>query len=514
MFVFSENLGETYLDQTFGAVAAILLIAGMLVLLLAGLLRNPNKAAFVTTLLLVFIFIHSAALDSTTKVINIPPLIFLLGEITLFLFIGFITLRSVTNWTKLNQTLNFMTGILLLLAVSRIVSYGFSDGAILQPKALQQDTSHEGFTLPDNPPNVFFILVDAYARADVLNKYFGYDNSDFIDFLKKSGFAVADNSFGNYHHTPLAANTALNFEYITDTRDFADATPKARGSFLNNKILNNQAGSIFNALGYEVVTIQSNGQYVRTAGATELTPDSNWLVLNDFETALLDTTLFPRVFKTLIQQLRSERSDIKYVIDEIGRQSAKKGPRFVIAHMTSPHPPFIFDREGNVPNISRFDFGKLSHLKDNVEAYGDQVHYLNTMLKVMIDEILANSESMPIIILQGDHGLRLSMYINQLRDRTTMEDACFAELYPNLNAMYLPGDSAIDSFYDSITPANTFRLILDNYFGGNLGLLEDRSFYPEKDNDSATMNFTDISGQQNSCSKEWAQLFEISDTPD
>jgi hypothetical protein len=45
-----------------------------------------------------------------------------------------------------------------------------------------------------------------------------------------------------------------------------------------------------------------------------------------------------------------------------------------------------------------------------------------------------------------------------------------------LNAYYLPGVNA-QLLYPSITPVNTFRLVFDQYFGGQFGLLEDKSYY-------------------------------------
>jgi hypothetical protein len=44
-----------------------------------------------------------------------------------------------------------------------------------------------------------------------------------------------------------------------------------------------------------------------------------------------------------------------------------------------------------------------------------------------------------------------------------------------LNAYYLPGQPPMQP-YPTITPVNTFRLILDDYFGANLELLPDRTY--------------------------------------
>jgi len=51
------------------------------------------------------------------------------------------------------------------------------------------------------------------------------------------------------------------------------------------------------------------------------------------------------------------------------------------------------------------------------------------------------------------------------------------------NAYYLPGGGK-ELLYGTITPVNTFRLILDHYFGTNLGLLDDSSYYYDEDSRS------------------------------
>jgi hypothetical protein len=74
-----------------------------------------------------------------------------------------------------------------------------------------------------------------------------------------------------------------------------------------------------------------------------------------------------------------------------------------------------------------------------------------------IDAILAESAQPPIILIQGDHGVpRLKAQQNAI-----------------LSVYLLPQED--DSLYASISPVNSFRVIFNSYFGGNLGLLEDRS---------------------------------------
>jgi hypothetical protein len=81
----------------------------------------------------------------------------------------------------------------------------------------------------------------------------------------------------------------------------------------------------------------------------------------------------------------------------------------------------------------------------------------------IVPKIIANSETPPIIVIQGDHGPTVAS-----NPRSRMS---------NLNAYLLPGKEM--SVYPTITPVNTFRLIFNEYFGQNLELLDDVSLYSD-----------------------------------
>jgi hypothetical protein len=86
----------------------------------------------------------------------------------------------------------------------------------------------------------------------------------------------------------------------------------------------------------------------------------------------------------------------------------------------------------------------------------------------IIDNLMEQSTQPPIIIIQGDHGAPINWegYGYPKENKLAI-----------LNAYYLPGVEVGDILYDSITPVNTFRLVFDLYFNGNLGLLEDESIF-------------------------------------
>jgi hypothetical protein len=105
-----------------------------------------------------------------------------------------------------------------------------------------------------------------------------------------------------------------------------------------------------------------------------------------------------------------------------------------------------------------------------IEGYRNQVSYLNGRLKATIEEILSQYEEAPIIIIQGDHGpgSRFS--------QTSLEKTDVAERYSILNALLLP-EKDRQLLYESISPVNTFRIVLNTSLGTNYPLLEDRSYY-------------------------------------
>jgi hypothetical protein len=99
--------------------------------------------------------------------------------------------------------------------------------------------------------------------------------------------------------------------------------------------------------------------------------------------------------------------------------------------------------------------------------------YVNKRVIEVVDNLLANSAQRPIIILQADHGVRWRLDGKQ-PERNTPK--IYKEAFSILNSYYLPGYD-YSQLYDSITPVNTFRVVLNHYFGTDLELLEDESYF-------------------------------------
>jgi hypothetical protein len=93
------------------------------------------------------------------------------------------------------------------------------------------------------------------------------------------------------------------------------------------------------------------------------------------------------------------------------------------------------------------------------------VIFINKRIEDIIETIIAESDNPPIIVIQADHGpATFDVIENRMRI---------------LNAYYLPGQS--QGLYKTISPVNTFRLILNNYFDQKYEMLEDVSYFSEYD---------------------------------
>jgi hypothetical protein len=59
-------------------------------------------------------------------------------------------------------------------------------------------------------PDIYYIILDGYARSDYMHQAIGLDNSEFIAFLERQGFYVAANSRSNHNWTSLSLSSSLN----------------------------------------------------------------------------------------------------------------------------------------------------------------------------------------------------------------------------------------------------------------------------------------------------------------
>ena len=474
----SHNIGQLRPLLGLRAVAVSLTMAFVLLVVLKLILRSWATAGLLTSLAIVLFYSYGPAYELLGEV--------QLGETSLGrhrylvpFWIGILILGIVLAFRGKQvptRALNVVALIAVAIPLLRFVS------TELGIRSLSADASEVGLelTAPEPMPDIYYIVMDAYGRQDVLQREFGVDNTDFLAQLEQMGFQVADCSMSNYAQTELTFTTVLNLNYLDELGDdFTEGNDDR--SEMWPLIRDSQVRSILEDLGYQTVAFETGFRWseFEDADIYLAPPPSGRIGLNAFEATLLRSTAAWAVLdqartlpdflaRDFDQSAEQQYDRVKYVLDQLQRSAELPGPKFVFAHIVSPHPPFVFDPHGDFRDAGTD--GSTPSEAEYVDGYRDQVIYLNDQMKKVLGKIVETSEVPPIIVLQGDHGPGHG----SSTDRMSI-----------LNAMRLPEGG--DPISDSLSPVNTFRLVLNRVFGAGMLLLPDESFFSTYD---APYNFS------------------------
>jgi hypothetical protein len=487
-----NNISEVNVGASSRALAFSLALAASLFLIFRAIVRDAHRAALAASLSLIIFFTYGHVYQLLRGWQGIGIVLgrhrYLLPIATSVLALGlWLVIKVVKNPGSLAVPLDVVTLALLITPAFQIISHEIGrrsaqaevSQVVAEAPQFHLSVGEWAGPIDSFRPDIYYIILDAYGRSDVLEEYFGIDNSEFLDSLRRMGFQIADCSHSNYAITTLSLGSSLNMGYINDLfQGFGKPTYQA----LQQLAEHNLVRQTLQEFGYQVVSFESGYSITEWEDADyyfDLGPSPGWKLhgLSAFESMLADTTLL-RVFQdwhgTLPFRLpyfldfaySQHRRHILNVLDHLAEVAEIPGPTFTMAHVLAPHDPFVFGPHGEQvtqhetfslkPDIVRADKPEYTR------GYSDQLMYVNYRILQVVESILEESSEPPIIIIQGDHGPKRNMSSN------------FARL-ANLNAYYLPEGGAA-RLYPSITPVNTFRLIFDYYFGADLPLLPDESY--------------------------------------
>jgi hypothetical protein len=433
---------------------------------------NWGKSALVASLFasLFFSYGHAYSLVEGANLLGVRVGRHLfLGPLGLGIFIaGVWGVSKVRDTATLNRMLNIIGFALLAVPLYQISAHEIT---LLTSQARREQPAQDQPVSPGaSQPDVYYIILDAYARDDVLLEEFGYDNTPFLQALEDRGFEIPRCTRSNYGRTYLSVSSSLNMVYIQDL------APRNGAGALTVAIKRSAVRQTLAAQGYAMVAFDA-GFYSSQWPNADLylfyeNRAGGLRTINEFEALVVETTALKFFLDAntvlgggplgfVYETRRIEKFNrVNFILDNLENLPEVASPKFVWAHIPSPHAPYVFTKSG--------DF--YPDPGDSPERYVDQVVYLNQRVLTIVDVILASSEVPPIIVIQGDHGAS-----------ETKPD--FRRLNI-LNAYYLPGEEHIP-LYPTITPVNTFRLILDSYFGEELGLLPDVSYFSPIEDDYA-----------------------------
>ncbi len=473
LFLYSHNAATLPIARSELLLPLAVSFAGALALwlLLWVVMRSSRRAALVVSLFLVLFYIYGRALGaigSKTAPWLLPMAaagILLLG----FLFFG----RPRREFGGLTVFLNLVS--LALVAINLVTGVP----AFLRGETSKKSLSRTARADTTNQPDVYYVILDAHARSDVLKDVYNHDNSSFVHWLTENGFNVAAAGRSNYSQTYLSLASSLNMTYLDSVA--ARVGPESDNrSALVHMIADNRVMKELRRRGYTIASFASG--YTGTDFKNADVHFAPRWALSEFQNVLISTTPLPLILDRLLHhsQYDIHRTEVLYALGHLPDATRLPHPVFVFAHIVSPHPPFVFGAHGEKINPKGLftmteggEFGSIDKenvRRDYVAGYRDQVTFLDGKVKEMVRRILDASPQPPVIILQGDHGP------GSMLNWDDPEPDQLTERMAILNAVLLPGDTNRLS-YDSITPVNTFRLVFDRLFKDTLSLLPDRSWF-------------------------------------
>lgn len=507
LFLYAQNALEMRAESILPPLLLAVIFATAVTLLLGLLLKNFKKSGLIASLAVLLFFSYGHVLNVLPK-FSIPagPLVIDTG-LVLLIVSGIVMLAGLFLVLKTGRNLWPFTKILnaasVGLVVIQIVTAGFillsrpTNSEIVQTP-LEMEAAAEG--MPGSGaqyPDIYYIIMDGYGGQDILKRVYGIDNSPFLNFLSQKGFSVHERAWSNYGQTLLSMASTLNMDYIPN---LLKTDPQSNDRMPLSAVLHdNQVFRILRQKGYSIAAFSSGYDF------TEF-PEADYYIkpegaLGEFENILFTSTMLSQARSPEDSLFHRHRERVLFILDGLARIKRTEKPLLVIAHVISPHPPFIFKKDGGHRERNwEFNFNDGSHYTliagkaDYIEGYSAQVFYITEMLQKTISGILDRyADDPPIIVLQADHGPGSGL------DWSGLKNTDVGERFSTLSAVLLPKKNARE-LKKNFSPVNIFRFILNEYFNTAYQLLPPKSYYSTWEK---PFNFQDITDALKAIAETW-----------
>jgi hypothetical protein len=469
--LFAQNQSELELSVLWWPLALSVVVGGALFLVCLPIGRSFTKAgALASVIVLAFFYFGPFADKASGRGI---------GE---WWFFAFWIALAVVTCVAILHTRRPLVNLTIILAVAAaalalpraasIAKYQFDHPSLsasdprLWPAALTAPSVPAGAPRPD----IYVLLPDDYARTDVLKRYFHYDDSGFIDQLKRRGFVISGQGRSPYADSESNMAAALNMDYLSAfPRVLGEASQDVRP--VKRVMEDNRASRLLAGIGYRYVHLDTDD--VTYAGGN---PDISSLGPPDGFPNLWMRKSVLRLFGGPLgfaQTATDERfrDTIHSVFAKLRAVPEQRGPKFVVFHTLLPHDPYIFGAQGQSVTFPGQTDESLATAAGRA-YYVQQLQYTQRELLAAVDQIMRRSATPPVVVIQADEGFQAN---EEPWGEKTMQDIRFK----GLTALLLPG-LAKPTAPQPPTTVNTLRFVFNRYLDGNYPMLRAAS-YPEGD---------------------------------
>jgi hypothetical protein len=481
-FITQKSLQFAGMLDTQESVPAYLLVLGLYVVLFlfsyAFRNRKLNIAIFITLVGTVFLFFGDikfsleeiAWLHILSKYRVLLPLLMIL-MIAIIVF-----LRKSRHPVRVNLFLNllftvFLIWDLFILAFPNLNPRMFS--------LLQKPVSLNVSSLPgrDSLPSIYYIVPDGYPSTQYQQETLGVERNMLTDSLEKLGFYEIPDTRSNYSNTAFSLAATLGMNYVEGM-----GTSKKMAPYMYNKsmqmVKNTPLISFLKQQGYDIFnySIFDLDKQPALRKNVFLSMTTRQLIFHNIFWNCIKRDLFWQLIPGYLERKKRAEAEahkrvfrnqheynnrVLSLIGDLVRTPPVSAPRFMYAHLMMPHYPYFCDSAGRLYPDSLVFGDKMINDKERFTMY---LLYTNKMLLNTVEQIMQHDSGKKIIIIQSDHGMyEFSLF---------REDDAFR----NFTAIYTP-DQDYAGFYNGMSNVNTFRIILNQYFGQDLPVLQDKQFF-------------------------------------
>jgi hypothetical protein len=478
---YNENFGLITIPVTLGLFIYYLVIT-VIIFIVSFILYRQTEKTFVFSFFCISLFFFFGYLYDTLKALFADHFItsytFLLPFLLCLFVLLFFYIKKRVKWIGLiSSYIKWLLFVFVffegILTIYYVITNKNSENVLLSP--YNQSPKENMESCDKEKPDIFFVVLDEYTSSEGLTKYFGFDNHRIDSLFDSKDFFVSTGSRSNYNMTAFSISSTLNYEYLdlkkSDSVYYNDIFLRGIETFKRNRLTPYLADQGYEIINYGCFDLEN-----------AVTP--TYTFFNDLARLMIDNqTLFTRINRdigwkfrftnVLTKETRIPRSYKKgkrdhifrnnFNADNLLKEMSRKGdrPRFIYAHLILPHDPYYFDSSGNFVSDTLLIQGKLNKEK----AYINQLKYCNKILEKMISASVLKTGRERVVVIESDHGFGYH------------DNPAFSEReLSNLNA-YFFSDKNYQSLYPTISPVNTFRIILNKYFCNDLPLLKDSSFF-------------------------------------
>ena len=455
-FLVSNNISQLTYSSKFEIIILLFLIILFVYLLnfLFNLFFKDKEKSYLLSVFFIFLFYLVGHKNG------------LLPALILFLLFFYFIRKIQKNFKIAHKILTIMALVLIIMPIFSITLHLISYSEKNSLNELNLKSSNYQALKEKKFRDIYYLIMDGYTGSFALKEHLDFDNLNFINFLKSKNFHVAEKSQTNYNFTNFSIPSTLNMQYLSDIN---------LDNYPNNPELIKKVEELMKK--NLVKKYLDNYQYkyimVPSRVSTNWVPDNLdfvWkdspdnYIAGDFINLFINQTILSTTNLFKKNYLNNRRDEILRQFNFLEEGVHKiQGPKFVFAHILSPHPPYVFKENGELADTDSSD-----EKWEFPNEYLNQIKFINIRLEEIIEKIIKNSDIEPIIILQGDHGAILFGTEPNKKNIEMSTNILNAILLPEMNKEFLS---------NKISPVNTFRLIFKKYFNIEINLLKDKVFY-------------------------------------